>query len=118
MFKEEVIKTENGFIIKITAEKIREYSFEQKEVYRKEVESLLPAEQRSSLQLVSAPEKMVSNYHDENFLQTAEWVFEKVSKKPRPKTKKPRTPPAPNKPKTPARRARSRKQPTANETKK
>ena len=112
MFKEEIIKTEKGFIIKITAIKIRKYSFEQKEVYRKEVEKLLPQDQREGLHLVKAPEKMVSNYHDENFLQTAEWVFEKINKKLEPKKKKPRASTPTNKSKAPPRRTRSRKTPS------
>jgi hypothetical protein len=76
MFKEELIKTDSGFIIRITAENIRKYVFEKKEVYRKNVLELIPEKIRDQVVCVKRPEKLVSNYQSNKFLLTAEWVFE------------------------------------------
>lgn len=76
MFKEEVIKTEKGFIIRVRAEKLRKYVFEEKEVYREDVKKLIPEEFRNSVTLVSGPSKLVSNYGSGKFVNSAEWIFE------------------------------------------
>lgn len=75
MFREEIIQTEEELIIKVSAEKIRKYSFEKKEVYRKNINSLIPDEIRNNIELISSPSKLVSNYKDENFTQTGTWKY-------------------------------------------
>ena len=75
MFREEIIQTEEELIIKVSAEKIRKHSFEKKEVYRKNINSLIPDEIKNNIELVSSPSKLVSNYKDENFTQTGTWKY-------------------------------------------
>lgn len=91
MFKEEVIKTEKGFIIRVRAEKLRKYVFEEKEVYREDVKKLIPEEFRNSVTLVSGPSKLVSNYGSGKFVNSAEWIFELEEKEEPPTARKTRT---------------------------
>ena len=67
MFKEEVNITNNKLTIKVTAEKIRKFSFEEKKVYRKDITCLIPQELRNKIKLLSEPKKLISNYKDSNF---------------------------------------------------
>ena len=76
MFKEEIVATKKGFIIKITAQKIRKYSFEKKEIYRKDITALIPEEYKGKVTLISHPSKKVSNYLDKGLVQTAVWEYE------------------------------------------
>lgn len=76
MFKEEVTNTKKGFIIKITAQKIRKYSFEKKEIYRNDIATLIPEEYRGKVTLISHPNKKVSNYLSKGLVQTAIWEYE------------------------------------------
>ena len=75
MFKEEITKTETGFVVKVYPESLRKYVFEKKLVYRKNIIELIPDEFKDSVFLVSAPSKLVSNYQSEKFVNSAEWVF-------------------------------------------
>ena len=76
MFEEEIIKEKNKITIKVSVKKVRKYSFEEKIVYRKNVESLIPLEISKGAILIKKPTKLVSNFVDKKFIQSAEWVYE------------------------------------------
>ena len=81
MFKEEITKTEKGFEIKVSTQEIRKYSFEEKKVYRRNIEELIPEEYRGKVTLVSQPKSRVSNYPGARLTHEAIWVYEMVSNK-------------------------------------
>lgn len=84
MFKEEVNITNNKLTIKVTAEKIRKFSFEEKKVYRKDITCLIPQELRNKIKLLSEPKKLISNYKDSNFFQSGIWQFEIIENNDKP----------------------------------
>tara|TARA_B100001094_G_scaffold320815_1_gene367590 strand:+ start:1066 stop:1437 length:372 start_codon:yes stop_codon:yes gene_type:complete len=81
MFKEEITKTEKGFEIKVSTQEIRKYSFEEKKVYRRNVEELIPEEYKGKVSLVSQPQSRVSNYSGPRLTSEATWVYEMTSHK-------------------------------------
>lgn len=75
MFKEEVEKvSENQFKVSVTIEK-RKFSYESKEIYKKDVKTLLPEEVRDRAVTESSPSKIISNIDRKSFTTTGVWIF-------------------------------------------
>ena len=75
MFKEEVEKiSDNQFKISVTIEK-RKFSYESKEIYKKDVKTLLPEEVRDRAIIESSPSKIISNIDRNSFTTTGIWIF-------------------------------------------
>ena len=89
MFIEKIIKKDEKITITVRVEKVRKFSFEKKEVYRKNVEDLIPEEISAGARLISGPDKLISNQIGNNFVQSGEWVFELKKEKPKKVAPKP-----------------------------
>ncbi len=75
MFKEQVEKISNNqFKISVTIEK-RKFSYESKEIYKKDVKNLLPEEVRERAVLESSPSKLISNIDRNSYTTTGVWIF-------------------------------------------
>ena len=102
MFKEEVIETKNRITIKVRNTKIRKHFFQKKEIYRENIERLIPESLKEKVILISQPIKNIANFKSENTDLEGEWVYKVVlsdssikstsnSNQKRKRTTKPRT---------------------------
>ena len=76
MFEEEVIKTEESLTIKVRATKTIKHFYEKKELYRRNIEELIPQDLIGKVKLVSHPNKNISNFKSEKYTDHGEWIFE------------------------------------------
>ena len=82
IFKEDITEKNNKLIIKVTTTSIRKYAHQKKEVYRKNIENLIPSHLKGKVTLISSPQKSISNFKSKNHIFEGEWVFDLEQDKP------------------------------------
>ena len=90
MFKEEVILEKDILKIIVSIEK-RKYAIDEKKIYQLDHKRLIPEKLKGKVNLISGPDKKISNMNKSKYTSTGEWIYEIVTK-PAPKpSDKPRT---------------------------
>lgn len=85
MFIEELERVDNQFKVTVSIKK-RKFAIEDKLIYSGDPKSLVPEEFRDKVELVSTPDKKVSNMGKDKYTQSGTWVFQLKEEEP---TKKP-----------------------------
>lgn len=85
MFIEELERVDNQFKVTVSIKK-RKFAIEDKLIYSGDPKSLVPEEFRDKVELVSTPDKKVSNMGKDKYTQSGTWVFQLKEAAP---TKKP-----------------------------
>jgi len=80
IFREEVIVENRRLIIKVSCKK-RKYALEEKKVYVRDIEELIPENLKSNVKLIESPQKHISNIDHREFSQAGQWVFAINTKK-------------------------------------
>ena len=83
-FKENIEITETKITIAVSCER-RKYAFEEKRIYEKEVQQLIPEELKPRVKLISFPKKTVANINDIHYTNNGVWVYEIEPLPPEPK---------------------------------
>jgi hypothetical protein len=75
MFIEELERVDNQFKVTVSIKK-RKFAIEDKLIYSGDPKSLVPEEFRDKVELVSTPDKKVSNMGKDKYTQSGTWVFQ------------------------------------------